>query len=162
MSLLSRWTLLTSCFSHEDTSHIVLNLINFVLMAPAGLQMLGNARCGNRVPTLMILVKLMNTVLCSKGSSVSIWAVASSAASSVWRTALQPVRPIDGHMEHLVSFVVLPARHHPPKRVMFLSLRLCGSTGAIFAVIAFYATLAPTSKFLREYPPWPSCLTLAV
>ncbi|TFY52391.1 hypothetical protein EVJ58_g10044 [Rhodofomes roseus] len=38
------WTVLTSCFSHEDTSHILVNAFSFYFMAPTVLQMLGNAR----------------------------------------------------------------------------------------------------------------------
>ncbi|KAI0728741.1 hypothetical protein C8Q72DRAFT_358237 [Fomitopsis betulina] len=38
------WTLLTACFSHEDTTHLFLNAFSFYFMAPTVLQMLGNTR----------------------------------------------------------------------------------------------------------------------
>jgi membrane associated rhomboid family serine protease len=41
---LFRWTLLTACFSHEDTGHILLNGMSFFFMAPPVLALLGNMR----------------------------------------------------------------------------------------------------------------------
>ncbi|EPT02879.1 hypothetical protein FOMPIDRAFT_1160030 [Fomitopsis schrenkii] len=38
------WTLLTACFSHEDTTHLFVNAFSFYFMAPTVLQMLGNTR----------------------------------------------------------------------------------------------------------------------
>jgi len=38
------WTLLTACFSHEDTTHIFVNAFTFYFMAPTVLQLLGNVR----------------------------------------------------------------------------------------------------------------------
>ncbi|KAI0313818.1 hypothetical protein OF83DRAFT_1175311 [Amylostereum chailletii] len=38
------WTLLTSCFSHKDFDHILMNGVTFFFMAPPVLQILGNAR----------------------------------------------------------------------------------------------------------------------
>ncbi|KAI5480762.1 hypothetical protein MNV49_007168 [Pseudohyphozyma bogoriensis] len=36
------WTLLTSCFSHEGTGHIVMNMLSLYFIAPAMLAFLGN------------------------------------------------------------------------------------------------------------------------
>ncbi|KAG6335301.1 hypothetical protein ID866_3785 [Astraeus odoratus] len=38
------WTLLTACFSHQDTSHALFNGLTFYFMAPAVMQLLGNKR----------------------------------------------------------------------------------------------------------------------
>ncbi|KAJ8595375.1 rhomboid-domain-containing protein [Rhizopogon salebrosus TDB-379] len=38
------WTLITSCFSHEDLSHALFNGMSFYFMAPGVIQVLGNAR----------------------------------------------------------------------------------------------------------------------
>ncbi|KAH9938422.1 uncharacterized protein B0H18DRAFT_866411, partial [Fomitopsis serialis] len=38
------WTLLTACFSHEDTTHIFVNAFTFYFMAPTVLRLLGNVR----------------------------------------------------------------------------------------------------------------------
>jgi len=39
-NILRPWTLVTSCFSHRDTSHIFVNLLSFYFMAPAALSIL--------------------------------------------------------------------------------------------------------------------------
>ncbi|KAG9022067.1 hypothetical protein FRB95_000912 [Tulasnella sp. JGI-2019a] len=92
------WTLLTACFSHENTGHIVMNLINFALMAGSAIRMLGNTR--------FLALYLGGGIL-------------SSVISLTYNYAI-------GGFDR---------RSH-------------GASGAIFAVIAFYATLAPTSTFL--------------
>lgn len=37
-----RWTLLTSCFSHMDTTHALFNGLTFYFMAPPVMQLLGS------------------------------------------------------------------------------------------------------------------------
>lgn len=38
------WTLITSCFSHQDIEHILFNGLSFYFMAPGVMQVLGNSR----------------------------------------------------------------------------------------------------------------------
>ncbi|KDQ64808.1 hypothetical protein JAAARDRAFT_238415 [Jaapia argillacea MUCL 33604] len=38
------WTILTSCFSHEDTAHIFFNAFTYYFMAPSVIGVLGNAQ----------------------------------------------------------------------------------------------------------------------
>jgi membrane associated rhomboid family serine protease len=38
------WTLITSCFSHQDIEHALFNGLSFYFMAPAVMQVLGNSR----------------------------------------------------------------------------------------------------------------------
>ncbi|KAG0705454.1 hypothetical protein DFH29DRAFT_278628 [Suillus ampliporus] len=38
------WTLITSCFSHQDVEHALFNGLSFYFMAPGVMQVLGNAR----------------------------------------------------------------------------------------------------------------------
>ena len=37
-----RWTIITSCFSHQGTAHLLMNLFTYYFMAPPVLGALGN------------------------------------------------------------------------------------------------------------------------
>lgn len=41
-ALFTRWTLLTSCFSHMEATHALFNGLTFYFMAPSVMQLLGN------------------------------------------------------------------------------------------------------------------------
>ena len=43
-ALVSSWTLVTSSFSHADTSHALFNGLTFWFLAPTALAVLGNAQ----------------------------------------------------------------------------------------------------------------------
>ncbi|CDO74035.1 hypothetical protein BN946_scf185043.g85 [Trametes cinnabarina] len=94
------WTLVTSCFSHEDSMHILFNGFTFYFMAPAVLSILGN-------------VGFLGLYL---GSGI-----VSSLAGIAWRNYDK------AHSQ--------PAGSH-------------GASGSIYAVISFFACLAPTTTFL--------------
>ncbi|KAG9045021.1 hypothetical protein FS837_007155 [Tulasnella sp. UAMH 9824] len=91
------WTLLTSCFSHEDAGHIFMNLLTFWFMGKPVLGMLGNSSF---------------LALYLGGGLVS------SFISS--------------------GYIILSGRNTGSH----------GASGAISAVLAFYATMFPRSTFL--------------
>lgn len=91
------WTILSSCMSHENTSHLLFNAFTYYFMAPAVLALLGNTSF---------------LVLYFGGGIVS------SCASLYWKQNSQ--RSGGSH----------------------------GASGAVYAVVSFFACVAPTTKFL--------------
>ncbi|KAI0049583.1 rhomboid-domain-containing protein [Auriscalpium vulgare] len=100
------WTILTSCFSHKDVEHILMNGLTFFFMAPSVLSILGNARF---------------LALYFGGGIIA------SLTSLAWH------RSGPDYSSH-------------------------GASGAIYAVISFFACVAPNTKFLIFFvipcPAW--------
>jgi len=82
------WTLVTSCFSHVDTTHLLFNGLTYYWMAPTVLQLLGNTSFlalylgGGVVSSCMSLwwnngVKKRNEGYSSHGASGAIYSIIS-------------------------------------------------------------------------------------
>ncbi|CCM02836.1 uncharacterized protein FIBRA_04948 [Fibroporia radiculosa] len=102
------WTLLTSCISHEDSSHLLFNALTYYFMAPAVLPMLGNAS--------------FLALYLSGGLFASV-------ASVFWHKTIK-------HHNNYSSY---------------------GASGALFAIVSFFACVAPRAKlYLFAVVPVPA------
>ena len=128
LAVLPRYTLLTSCFSHEDTTHILFNGFTFYFMAPLVISILGNVGfltlyLGGASVHVYSSSEITNAADSSGG-------IVSSVAGIAWRNYKQGKQSGGSH----------------------------GASGAIYSVVSFFACVAPTASFymfgVLPLPAW--------